>query len=175
MDGIAAYLFATVVLLGVAACAALALKRMWSLDGLPDLSRLDNSPEEKYASMSRLFSLCDIEFLRSQPGYTLQLEADFRRRRADVFHLYLRSMQRDFEAIHAAARMMAAQGIGSPELSARLVELPLRFRRTVLVARCQVFLYKRGWSAPSISVGPAVEAMFQLRGHVDLSAVASAA
>ena len=56
MDGIAAYLFATVVLLGVAACAALALKRMWSLDGLPDLSRLDNSPEEKYASMSRLFS-----------------------------------------------------------------------------------------------------------------------
>jgi hypothetical protein len=56
MDGIAAYLFATVVLLGVAACAALALKRMWSLDGLPDLSRLDNSPEENYASMSRLFS-----------------------------------------------------------------------------------------------------------------------
>ena len=175
MDGIAAYLFAMAVLLGVAACAAFALRRMWTLDGIPDLTRLADSPEEKYASMSRLFSARDLQFLRAQPGYTAQIEADFRRRRADVFHLYLRAMQRDFEAIHAAARMMAAHGLGGPELSGRLVELPLLFRRTVMMARWQVFLYRNGWAAPSISLSPAVEAMFQLRGHVDLGAMASAA
>jgi hypothetical protein len=175
MDGIAAYLFAALVLLGVAGCATLALRRMWSLEGLPDMSRLDDSPEQKYAAMSRLFSQRDLEFLRSQTGYTPQLEADFRRRRAEVFRLYLRSMQRDFDAIHAAARLMAARGLGGPELSGRLVELPVIFRRTVLKARWQVFLYERGWAMPTMSIAPAVEAMFKLRGHIDLAAVASAA
>jgi hypothetical protein len=175
MDGISAYIFATVILLGVAACATLALRRMWSLDGLPDLSRLSESPEVKYAAMGRLFSTRDLDFLRSQPGYTPHLESEFRRKRAEVFRLYLRSMQHDFEAIHVAARMMAAQGLGGPELSARLLELPFQFKKTVWMARWQVFLFEHGWSAPTITIRPAVEAMFQLRGHVDLAAVASAA
>ena len=84
-------------------------------------------------------------------------------------------MQQDFHAIHSAARLMAAQGLGGPELSGQLVTLRLQFHRTVLVARVQVFLYSKGWAAPSIAIRPAVEAMFQLRGHIDLSAVASAA
>lgn len=175
MDGIGAYFLATIILLGVAACATLALRRMWSLDSLPDLGRLNDAPEDKYAPMGRLFSQRDLEFLRKQPGYTPQLEAGFRRRRAEVFRLYLRSMQRDFEAIHTAARMMAAQGLGGPELSGRLVELPILFRRTMLKARWQVFLFERGWSSPTVSISPAVEAMFKLRGHIDLAAVASAA
>ena len=175
MDGIVAYIFAAAALLGVAATAAIALKRMWRLEEFPDLNRLNDSPEEKYAGMGRLFSARDLEFLRAQPGFTPQMETVFRRKRAEVFQAYLRSMQRDFEAIHAAARLMAAQGLGGPELSAELLKLPLQFKRTVVVARWQVFLYSHGWATPSISLSPAVEAMFQLRGRVDLAAVASAA
>ncbi len=175
MDGIAAYLFTAVLLLGLAATVAVGLKRMWNLDELPDMSRLDDSPAENYSAMGRLFSPRDLEFVRQQRGYSAQLEADFRRQRADVFRLYLQSMQRDFDAIHSAARLMAAQGLGGPELSARLVSLPLQFKRTVLVASWQVFLYAHGWAAPQIAIRPAVEAMFQLRGHIDLFAVASAA
>ncbi len=174
MDGIAAYLVAAVGLVTLAVGAAYALRRLWVLEDLPDLERLTDSPQEKYAPMGRLFSARDLEFLRSQPGYNAKLEADFRRRRAQVFVLYLRSMQRDFEAIHMAARMMAAHGVGGPELSGQLVKLPLLFKRTVLLARWQVFLYQRGWAVPSISLEPAVDAMFRLRAHIDLSAVASA-
>ena len=57
----------------------------------------------------------------------------------------------------------------------RLLELPLVFRRTVWNARWQVFLFERGWSVPAISLQPAVDAMFKLRAHIDLAAVASAA
>ncbi len=174
MDGIAAYLIAALGLVTVAAGVAYALKRLWVLEDLPDLARLQDSPPEKYAPMGRLFSRQDLEFLRSQPNYSVKREADFRRRRAEVFVLYLRSMQRDFEAIHVAARMMAAHGVGGPELSAQLVKLPLLFKRTVLLARWQVFLYQRGWAVPSISLEPAVDAMFRLRAHIDLSAVAAA-
>lgn len=175
MDGNPAYLLAAVTLLGVAATVAIALRRMWKLDEAPDLSLLDDSPEEKYAALGRLFSKRDLEFLRQQPGYTSRLEADFRRKRAQVFRMYLHSMQRDFRAIHSAARLMAAQGTGGPELSGQLITLPLQFRRTLLLARWQVWFYARGWSAPSIAIRPAIDAMFQLRGYVDLSAVASAA
>ena len=174
MDGIAAYFVAATGMLAVAVGVAFALRRLWSLDGLPDLSRLQDSPEEKYAAMGRLFSTRDVAFLRSQPGYTEQLEKDFRRRRAGVFRMYLRSMQRDFTAIHAAARMMAAQGIGGTELSGHLVHLPLVFKRTVLLARWQVFLYQHGLAVPSISLEPALKAMSQLRGHINLAAAASA-
>ena len=175
MDGIGAYLFGPIVLLAIAACAALAFRRMWSLEDLPDLRRLDDAPEEKYAGMVRLFSPRDLDFLRSQPAFTPLIESDFRRRRAEVFHLYLRSMQRDFKTIHAAARMMTAQGVGGPDLSAQLLTLPFVFRRTLLVARWRVFLFKHGWASPSISISPAVEAMFLLRGQINLAAVASAA
>ena len=175
MDGNPAYLIAAVALLGLAATVAIALRRMWKLDELPDLRLLDDSPEEKYAAMGRLFSARDLEFLRQQPGYSARLEADFRRKRAEVFQIYLHSMQRDFRAIHSAARLMAAQGLGGPELAGQLVTLKLQFRRTLIVTRCQVFLYSRGWAAPSIAIRPAVDAMFQLRGYIDLSAVASAA
>ena len=123
MDGNPAYLLAAVTLLGVAATVAIALRRMWKLDEAPDLSLLDDSPEEKYAALGRLFSKRDLEFLRQQPGYTARLEADFRRKRAQVFRMYLHSMQRDFRAIHSAARLMAASfgvaqwfpGIRTPE------------------------------------------------------------
>jgi hypothetical protein len=175
MDGISPYLFPGLFLSCLAVCAALALHRIWNFDELPDLSRLNDSPEEKYVAMGRLFSTRDLEFLRSQPGYTPQLEAGFRRRRAQVFRQYLHSMQCDFAAIHAAARMMAAQGLASPGLSGRLVQLPLVFRRTVWSARWQVFLYEHGWSAPAFSLQPAVDAMFKLRAEIDLAAVASAA
>lgn len=174
MDGIAAYLIAGAGLVGLAVAVSYALRRLLVLEELPDLDRLNDSPQEKYAAMARLFSAADLEFLRSQPGYSRQLEASFRRKRAQVFGLYLRSMQKDFEAIHAAARMMAAHGVGGAELSGQLVRLPLIFKRTVLTARWHGFLYLHGWTVPAISIEPAVEAMFRLRAHVDLSAMASA-
>jgi hypothetical protein len=175
MDGMTSYLLGSFILLAVAGGVAFALKRLWSLDGLPDLARLQDSPEVKYAMMGRLLSSRDIEFLRSENGYTEQIEAQFRKQRADVFKLYLESMQRDFDAIHAAARMMAAHGIGGAELSGQLVQLPLTFKRTVWAARWQMFVYRQGWATPSVTVQPAVEAMFRLRNHIDLSAAAAAA
>jgi hypothetical protein len=175
MDGMTSYLLGSLVLLAVAAGVAFALKRLWSLDGLPDLARLQDSPEQKYAMMGRLLSSRDIEFLRSEQGYTEQIEAQFRKQRAGVFKLYLESMQRDFDAIHAAARMMAAHGIGGAELSGQLVQLPLTFKRTLMAARWQVFLYGHGWATPSFTVQPAVEAMFKLRNHIDLSAATASA
>ena len=174
MEGITAYLLAAIALLAVAAGVAFALKRLWSLDELPDLSRLEDSPEEKYAAMGRLFSGRDIAFLRTQPGYSGQLEKSFRRRRAEVFRMYLRSMQGDFTAIHSAARAMAAQGMGGTELSGQLVHLPLVFKRTVFVARWHAFLYEHALAVPAVSLEPAVNAMFRLRRHLALTASGAA-
>ena len=173
MDAMVAFSIAAAGLIALAIGASYALRRLLVLEELPDLDRLNDSPQEKYAAMGRLFSAGDLEFLISQPGYSPQLEAGFRRKRAEVFGLYLRSMQKDFAAIHTAARMMAAQGVGGAELSGHLVRLPLVFKRTVLMARWHGFLYVQGWAVPEVSIAPAVDAMFRLRAQINLSAMAS--
>lgn len=171
MDGALAYVIAAVGLAGITAAASFALRRLWRLPEQPCPEQLPEFSARTYAPLERLFSPKDIEFLKRQPGYTRKLEAGFRRKRAEAFRLYLGAIQRDYRALHAAARSMAAQGVGNADLSSKLLEMRIEFQRTLIVARYQAFLFEHGWVVPAPSVQPLVDAMLAVRQ----SAIASAA
>lgn len=166
MDGVVAYILAAAALTGIAVVAALALRRLSESPG--ELAALPPAgiPEfsaRMYAPVERLFDPADLLFLRQQPGYSRQIEAKFRRQRAGVFRQYLRSMERDYKVLHGAARSIAAQGAGHPDLSAKLIEMQVAFQRTLLQARLQAFCFERGWRQPVVSLQPLVGAMVAVR------------
>lgn len=166
MDGVVAYILAAAALTGIAAAAALALRRL--SDSPDDPAELPPAgiPEfsaRMYAPVERLFDPADLLFLRQQPGYSKQIEAKFRRQRAGVFRQYLCSMERDYKVLHRAARSIAAQGLGHPDLSAKLVEMQIMFQRTLLRARFEAFCFERGWRQPVVSLQPVVGAMVAVR------------
>ena len=54
---------------------------------------------EHYRPMFRLLDSADIEFLRSQPGYSREMETKLRQQRVQVFRGYLRCLQNDFNRV----------------------------------------------------------------------------
>jgi hypothetical protein len=88
----------------------------------PDFSFNDFSLM-RYQPMTRLLSSQDLEFLAAQPGCRPETLARLRRDRRRIFRMYLRDLVADFQALHAAARKMAAS---SPEPQAQLIASLLR-------------------------------------------------
>ena len=170
MLGSIEFIIATAGLAGITATASFALRRLWNLsEGHGGPERLPDLSVRTYAPVERLFSSRDIAFLREQPGFNREMESSFRAKRAAAFRLYVRSMRRDYRTLHSIARAMAAQGVGSADLSARLVEMQWAFQQMVLKAQFQAFLYERGWAEPSVSLQPLVESMLAVRSAMSVA------
>lgn len=59
---------------------------------------------ERYRPLARLFSPDDYAFLAAQPGFRPEIACRLRAARRRIFRLYLRSIRRDFDRLHATAR-----------------------------------------------------------------------
>lgn len=175
MLGSIEFIIATAGLAGITAGASFALRRLWNLsDGTQtSAERLPDLSVRTYAPIERLFSSRDIAFLREQPGFNREMEFSFRAKRAEAFRLYVRSMRRDYRTLHGVARAMAAQGIGSTDLSARLVEMQWAFQQVLIKAQFQAFLYERGWAEPVVSLQPLVESMLAVRSAMNAMPLAA--
>src|SRR5713101_2222224 len=64
---------------------------------------------QRYKPMLRLLDSADIEFLRSQPDYTREMETKLRIQRCQVFRGYLRSLTSDFERVCEALKIVMVQ------------------------------------------------------------------
>ena len=53
---------------------------------------------ERYRPMMRLLDPDDLEFLRSQPGFTWRMASRLRAQRCQLFRSYLRSLDEDFQS-----------------------------------------------------------------------------
>ena len=100
---------------------------------------------DRYRPMLRLLDSGDIGFLRSQPGYTPQMESRLRAQRCQIFRTYLRCLNLDVKRVATALKFLMAQSERDrPELAAALLQHQVRFATSMLVVRCRLALYRWG-------------------------------
>jgi hypothetical protein len=100
---------------------------------------------EQYKPMMRLLDSADIEFLRSQPGYTREMESKLRQQRCQVFRGYLRCLNSDFQRVCMALKLVMAQSQQDrPDLAGVLMHQQLLFASGMISIQCRLVLYRLG-------------------------------
>jgi len=141
-----------VICLSLVLGLAIALRRADAACHLPvTVEWIDDISVERYRPMARLLSHDDLSFLRTQPGYTPQMEARLRTQRCRIFLAYLRNLESDFARVCAALRILLAKADHDrPDLGATLIRASFQFALGASMARVQVQLYR--WGAGSVDM-----------------------
>jgi len=106
---------------------------------------IDELSIERYRPMMRLLDGGDLEFLRSQPGFTPRMATKLRVQRCQIFRGYLRCLNNDFERVCAAMKVMMLQSRHDrPDLAGVLVHQQVMFACSMMVVHCRLFLYRCG-------------------------------
>src|SRR5205807_20468 len=69
---------------------------------------IDELSIERYRPMLRLLESSDLEFLRTQPGYSPKMESNLRAQRCQIFGGYLRCLNMDFRRVCMALKLIMA-------------------------------------------------------------------
>jgi len=100
---------------------------------------------ERYRPMMRLLDGADLEFLRSQPGFTPRMANKLRVQRCQIFRGYLRCLNADFQMVCAAIKVLMLQSRQDrPDLAGLLVQQQMRFACGMGLAYSRLFLYRWG-------------------------------
>lgn len=142
-------LIALSILMGVAMTAAvvvLARKLAFTGASLPLTAEwIDELSIERYRPMMRLLNAGDVEFLRSQPGFTPAMAARFRAERCQAFSGYLRCLRIDFQRVCAALKLLMLHSrYDRPDLAGVLVQHQLMFECGMVAVQFRLFLYRFG-------------------------------
>ena len=106
---------------------------------------IDDLSIERYRPMMRLLDSREIEFLRSQAGFTPKMEAKMRAQRCQIYRGYLRCLEMDFQRVCTALKLMLLHSEQDrPDLSLVLVRHQLMFAAGLLTVQCRLFLYRWG-------------------------------
>ena len=106
---------------------------------------IDQLSTDRYRPAMRLLDSRDIEFLRSQAGFTPKMEAKLRAQRCQIFRGYLRCLDMDFQRVCMALKLVLLHSEQDrPDLSALLVHHRIMFATGLLAARFRLFLYRWG-------------------------------
>jgi hypothetical protein len=170
-------LVAVLIAAGSAGAFALIFGRLLRADHAApvDAAWLAAFSPARYLPMVRLLGTEDLAFLRAQPGFTPARGRRFRAERRTVFRKYLRSLARDFERLHRAARMlMLSAPEDRPEYAVALLRQRIRFERTMMRVRWQLLLNWIGGAA--VDARRLVDALEAMNAQVrTLAAVPAAA
>lgn len=121
-------------------------------DPQPSLEWCSHFTIDKYRPMERLFSDGDHRFLAAQPGYSPQIGKELKAARRRIFRYYLRSLSRDFDRLHRAARFLLLHSPQDrPDLVAALFRQRLVFRYVLLGVHCRLVLQTLGIGTVDIS------------------------
>ncbi len=143
----------SVIAISVVVLAALVLATLAVLRKLGPARRslpvtaewIDELSTDRYRPMMRLLDSGDVEFLRSQAGYTRKMESKLRAQRCQIFRGYLRCLDGDFERVCMALKLVMVQSEQDrPDLSAVLIHHQIMFTSGMLGARFRLVLYRLG-------------------------------
>jgi hypothetical protein len=113
---------------------------------------IDELSVERYRPMMRLLDHRDVEFLRSQPGFTPGMLRRLRAQRALIFREYLRCLSEDFHRVCAALKLLMLQSRHDrPDLAAALLRQQTLFWGAMLQARFRLVLYRAGLGGVDVS------------------------
>ena len=119
----------------------------------------------RYQPMEYLLSEEDFAFLASQPGYEPEIGARWKRERRRIFRLYLDELKRDFQRLHAEARVMAANADAeSAELVGILMRQQVSFWRAM--AGLELRLALRAAGIGKVNVRPLLELLEAMRADL---------
>ena len=107
---------------------------------------------ERYRPMMRLLDTEDLEFLRSQPGFTPRMATKVRAQRAQIFRGYLRCLCADFSRICAAVKVLMAQSRHDrPELASTLIQHRVLFTMELVAVNVRLYFYRAGLGSVDVS------------------------
>jgi hypothetical protein len=100
---------------------------------------------DRYRPMLRMLDTGDIEFLRSQPGFTPRMATKLRAQRTQIFRGYLKSLESDFARVCSAIKLvMLYSNHDRPELAEALIRQQITFACSMMTVRVRVVLYSLG-------------------------------
>jgi len=106
---------------------------------------IDELSIERYRPMMRLLDGGDLEFLRSQPGFTPRMASKLRVQRCQIFRGYLRCLNGDFQRVCAAVKVLMLQSRHDrPDLAGVLVQQQVMFACGMAMVYARLFLYRWG-------------------------------
>lgn len=113
---------------------------------------IDELSIERYRPMMRLLDGGDLEFLRSQPGFTPQMAAKLRGQRCQIFRGYLRCLNTDFQRVCAAIKILMLQSRQDrPDLAGLLLQHQVMFAWGMGMVQFRLFLYRWGISGVDVT------------------------
>lgn len=143
-----------IVLLVFAALMFRLIRRVWGPVVAPsdgNLRWLFEFSVSRYKPMERLLSEEDFAYLESQPGYHPAIGRKLRAEHRRIFRMYLRRMVRDFNRIHAAARVMIVHSpVDASELAAVLFKQRITFLYAIAAVHGRLALHALGVKAPDV-------------------------
>jgi len=113
---------------------------------------IDELSIERYRPMMRLLNGGDLEFLRTQPGFTSKMETKLRIQRCQIFRGYLRCLSSDFGRVCAAIKLVMLQSRHDrPDLAGALMRHQALFAAGICNVQFRLFLYRWGLCAVDVS------------------------
>jgi hypothetical protein len=105
---------------------------------------IDHLSADRYRPMMRLLDSRDIEFLRSQAGFTPKMESRMRAQRCQIYRGYLQCLNMDFQRVCTALKLVLVQSEQDrPDLSSILLHNQILFATGLLAVHFRLMLY--GW------------------------------
>jgi hypothetical protein len=137
--------------LGIAFAIGLGLFLWWILRRIAHSSRrsmltaqwIEELSVDRYRPMMRLLEPDDLDFLRGQPGFTGRMANRLRAQRCQLFGSYLRSLDKDFDRVSMALRLILLHSSNDrPDLAAGLVRQEAAFTLRMAAVRFRLFLFR---------------------------------
>ena len=141
---------------GVALTVGLALflrKAARRTSSLPVTSEwIDELSIERYRPMVRLLEQDDLQYLRSQPGFTPGMLRKLRVQRCELFREYLRCLDDDFARVCAALKIVMLQSKSDrPDLATALLRHQILFAAGSLSIRMRLVFFRMGFCGVDVS------------------------
>jgi hypothetical protein len=110
-----------------------------------DTEWIDELSMERYRPMIRLLDTADIDFLRSQPGFTPRHEAALRNERRQLFDGYLELLELDFRRVSMALKVLMLQSrYDRPDLAKTLLRHQAIFAIGLTLVRLRMKCFQLG-------------------------------
>lgn len=123
---------------------------------------IDELSIERYRPMARLLDGGDMEFLRSQPGFTPQILNKLRTQRCQIFRGYLRCLQSDFGRVCSAIKLVMLQSQHDrPDLAVALIRQQMMFASSMVMVHCRLLLYE--WGIGRVDIAGLVKSFDRMR------------
>jgi hypothetical protein len=135
------------LVIGTGATLAIVLRRLSSKGRtLPVTAEwIDELSVDRYRPMLRILDECDMQFLKSQPGFNSRMVSRLRTQRSHIFRGYLKCLDADFQRTCSALKVLMMQSHHDrPDLASTLVMAQFNFACGVVVVHLRLALYRLG-------------------------------